>query len=260
LQFFLKPVTKYLFNRSNKKQHMKRYLISVVLLIAGFTTIDAQKNIHDANAISRTVSSFHGIQVSAGIDLYLSQSNTEGLAVSASSTEYRDKIITEVENGVLKIYYGERGSWGSSNWGNRKMKAYVSAKNIDLLEASGGSDVFIDENLKVAKLKVQLSGGSDMIGKLEVEDLIVGASGGSDAKLSGTVNHLKVSISGGSDFKGADLFAENCSISASGGSDAYIHVNKELESHASGGSDIRYTGNPATRNTSSGEGTVKKRS
>jgi hypothetical protein len=239
---------------------MKQYLLFVMLLLASYTTIHAQKNIHDANAISRTVSSFHGIQVSAGIDLYISQSSTVAVAVSASGTEYRDKIVTEVENGILKIYYGEKGSWGSSNWGNHKMKAYVSANNIELLEASGGSDIFIDEQLKVTKLKVQLSGGSDMIGKLEVDDLVVGASGGSDAKLTGTVNHLKVNISGGSDFKGADLSAENCIISASGGSDAYIHVTKELESHASGGSDIRYTGNPATRNSSSGDGSVKRRS
>jgi hypothetical protein len=239
---------------------MKKYIFSVLVLVAGYLSTNAQKNIHDANAISRSVASFHGIHISAGIDLYLSQSSSEGLAVSASSTEYRDKIVTEVENGILKIYYGEKGSWGSGNWGNHKMKAYVSAKNIELLEASGGSDIFIDEKLQVAKLKVQLSGGSDLIGKVEIDDLIVGASGGSDAKLTGKVNHLKVNISGGSDFKGAELNAENCIISASGGSDADIHVNKELESHASGGSDIRYTGNPTTKNSSSGDGSVKRKS
>jgi hypothetical protein len=97
------------------------------------------------------------------------------------------------------------------------------------------------------------------LGKVAVEDLTVSASGGSDAKISGTAVHLKVSISGGSDFKGDDLIADFCTISASGGSDAYIHVNKELESHASGGSDIRYTGNPITRNSSSGDGSVKRK-
>ncbi len=237
---------------------MKQYLLSVLLLFVGFTSTEAQKNIHDANSVSRNVSSFHGIQMSSGIDLYLSQSGSDALAVSASSTEYRDKIVTEVENGVLKIYYGDKNSWGV-NWGNRKMKAYVSAKDIDLLIASGGSDIFIDEKLTANKLKIQLSGGSDLSGKLIADELTVSASGGSDAKISGTATHLKVSISGGSDFKGSDLIAEYGTISASGGSDAYIHVNKELESHASGGSDIRYTGNPTTRNTSSGDGSVKKR-
>lgn len=238
---------------------MKKYILSVVLLLAGYTATQAQKNIQDANAISRAVASFHGIRVSAGIDLYLSQSGTEALAVSASSTEYRDKIVTEIENGVLKISLGEKGSWGIGNWGNHKMKAYVSVKDIDLLEASGGSDVFVDEKLQVSKLKVHLSGGSDMLGKLVVDELEIGASGGSDAKLSGSANRLKVTISGGSDFKGSDLAAEYCSIHASGGSDAYVRVNKELESHASGGSDIRYSGNPSTQNSSSGDGSVKRK-
>ena len=235
---------------------MKKYIGSLALLLVAFTGVFAQKNIHDANAVARTVGTFHGIKMSSGIDLYLSQSGSEGLAVSASSSDYRDKIVTEVENGILKIYYGDQGSWGT-NWGNRKMKAYVSVKDLDLLEASGGSDIYIDEKLQSARLKVQLSGGSDIIGKVAIEDLSISASGGSDAKLTGTANHLKVSISGGSDFKGADLIAEYCSISASGGSDAYIHVNKELDSHASGGSDIRYTGNPTSNVSSSGGGSVK---
>jgi hypothetical protein len=237
---------------------MKKYIVSIALSLIAFTGIFAQKNIHDANAVARTIGSFHGIQMSSGIDLYLSQSGSEGLAVSASSTDYRDKIVTQVENGILKVYYNDHGSWGT-NWGNRKMKAYVSVKDIDLLEASGGSDIYIDEKLAGTKLKVQLSGGSDLSGKVVFEDLTVGATGGSDAKLTGTVNHLKVSIAGGSDFKAADLTAEYCIISATGGSDAYVHVNKELESHASGGSDIRYTGNPTTKSSTSGDGSVKRK-
>ena len=238
---------------------MKKYLLTLAILFGGIAAIQAQKNIHDDHAIGRTVAPFHGIKISAGIDLYLSQSPTEGLAVSASSSEYRDKIVTEVENGILKISLGDQGTWGIGNWGNHKMKAYVSAKNIDLLTASGGSDVFIDGILQVDKLKVQLSGGSDLLGKLVVDDLTVNASGGSDAKVTGSANHLNINISGGSDFKGADLIAENCIIHASGGSDAFIHVNKDLESHASGGSDIRYTGSPTTKNSSSGDGSIKRR-
>ncbi len=237
---------------------MKPYILFVMLFIAGTSATHAQKNIHDANAVSRNVAAFHGIQMSSGIDLYLSQSGTEGLAVSASSSEYRDKIVTEVVNGILKIYYEDKNSWGVS-LGNRKMKAYVSIKEIDMLMASGGSDIFIDEKLNAPKLKVQLSGGSDLLGKVAVEDLSVTASGGSDAKLAGTATHLSISISGGSDFKGDDLIADYGTISASGGSDAYVHVNKELESHASGGSDIKYSGNPTTKNSSSGDGSVKRR-
>jgi hypothetical protein len=47
--------------------------------------------------------------VGDGIDLYLSQGTEESVAVSASKDEYMDRLKTEVEDGVLKIYY-DRGS------------------------------------------------------------------------------------------------------------------------------------------------------
>ncbi len=64
----------------------------------------AQKTINDANAEKRNVSGYHAIEVSGGIDLYLSQGD-ESVAVSASETKYRDRIKTEVKDGVLKIWY-----------------------------------------------------------------------------------------------------------------------------------------------------------
>jgi len=45
------------------------------------------------------------IQVSHAINLYLTQSNEEAVAVSAKDTKYRERIRTEVKDGVLKIWY-----------------------------------------------------------------------------------------------------------------------------------------------------------
>src|SRR6185503_6678843 len=93
----------------------------------------AQKVINDPNAEKRNVSGYHAISVSGGIDLYLSQ-GSESVAVSASETKYRDRIKTEVKDGVLNIFY-ERNSNMSIDFGNdnRKMKAYVSFKELDKL-------------------------------------------------------------------------------------------------------------------------------
>ena len=127
---------------------------TIFLLISVFATIglSAQKTVHDANAVTRSAKNFHAIEISDGIDLYLSQSNEEAVAVSGSSDEYRDKIKVEVINGVLKVYYDRKNGW-SMNWGNRKLKAYVSAKSLDHLSASGGADVFIDNELAYLSFK-----------------------------------------------------------------------------------------------------------
>ena len=47
------------------------------------------------------------------------------------------------------------------------------------------------------------------------------------------------------------FIVNNAKVTASGGSDVNIYVNKALEASASGGSDINYKGNAALRKTSS---------
>ena len=234
---------------------MKKLLFS--LLVTGLIiTASAQKTINDANAEKRNVSGFHAIEVGGGIDLYLSQGE-EAVAVSASKDEYRARIKTEVKNGVLKIWY----EWNSNlrfDWSNHKLKAYVSFKDIDRLEGSGGSDISVDGSIKVAKLAMEVSGGSDFDGKVETSELNIQASGGSDVRISGKADRLTIDASGGSDFKGYDLASDICNVEASGGSDVHITVNKELSASASGGSDVYYKGTGLIRDIKTSGSSIKK--
>ena len=238
---------------------MKNWICFLTAVL--FTTIVfSQKTINDPNAQKRTANGFHAIEVSAGIDLYLSQGD-EAVAVSAADTKYRDKIITEVKDGVLKIYYEreDRRFNVDFSWRSRKMKAYVSAKSLDALNASGGSDIQMEGTFKSDKFNLAVSGGSDFHGKVDVNTLDAEASGGSDIVISGSAKSIKIDVSGGSDFRGSDFVVENCDIEASGGGDVSITVNKELSATASGGSDIRYKGTGLIRDIkSSGGGSVKK--
>ena len=234
---------------------MKKLLFS--LLVTGLiTTASAQKTINDPNAEKRNVSGFHAIEVGGGIDLYLSQGE-EAVAVSASKNEYRARIKTEVKNGVLKIWY----EWNSNlrfDWSNHKLKAYVSFKDIDRLEGSGGSDISVDGSIKVAKLAMEISGGSDFDGKVETGELNIQASGGSDVRISGKADRLTIDASGGSDFKGYDLASDICNVEASGGSDIQVTVNKELSANASGGSDVYYKGTGLIRDLKTSGSSIKK--
>jgi len=234
-------------------------LFSLLVVLGFILTASAQKTVNDANAEKRNVSGFHAVEVSGGIDLYLSQGE-EAVAVSASKTEYRDKITTVVEDGILKIYYGPKSDGHFTFNSNRKLKAYVSFKTIEGLSGSGGSDVYVNGTIKVPKLKLSLSGGSDFKGAVETNDLNVDISGGSDVNISGKTVNLKIESSGGSDFKGYDLSSDICYASGSGGADMQVRVNKELSVHTSGGSDVFYKGNAVIRETrTSGGGSVSKR-
>ena len=223
-------------------------------------TILAQKTIRDANAQNRNgLKNFNSIQVSSGIDLYLTQSPEEAVAVSASTEEYRNKIITEVVDGVLKIYYEKKNGWNwSLHGGNKKLKAYVSVKNLDRLSASGGSDVSLETAIRSNRLSISLSGGSDLKGEIQCDEFSLSASGGSDANIKGKTSQAKINASGGSDVNGYALITDVCKVVSSGGSDVSITANKQMDANASGGSDIRYKGNATVTTSKSGGSGIRK--
>lgn len=237
---------------------MKKIFLAVLILAVG-ASVHAQKTIHDANAEARNVSGFHAIEVSGGINLYLTNGD-EGVAVSAKDKEIRDRIITEVKDGVLKIYFDWKSGLKLNLRGN-SLRAYVSFKTLDKLSASGGSDVLLEGTVQSNKLDLHLSGGSDFKGRLEVGSLTINQSGGSDCNINGKAIDLKIDASGGSDFSGYDLITDNCVIQASGGSDVEITANKEFYAEASGASDVRWKGTAEVKGAkASGAGSVSHRS
>ncbi|HEY2649547.1 MAG TPA: head GIN domain-containing protein [Puia sp.] len=229
---------------------MKKIVFAVLSLTMAFTGY-AQSG--DKNLQKREVSGFHGVDISGGIDLYLSD-GPESVAISASNADARDHIVTEVVGGILRIHM--ESNW-SHDMDNSKMKAYVSLSNLKNLEGSGGGDIIFENVLKTEDLDVRLSGGGSLKGKLNVNHLVINQSGGSDVKLSGNVQNLTLNASGGGNLKGFDLITDYASIHASGGAETELTVNKELRAIVSGGGDITYKGAASVKEIkSSGGGSV----
>lgn len=237
-----------------------RKIFSFILAIAIFSIANAQKTIDDPNAIKADVPAFHGIDVSNAFDVYLTQGNEDGLAISASEQRYRDRIKTEVKNGILYISYDEKGLHFNS--GRMKLKAYISFKNLDQIKASGACDLYVIGDMKTDEMEISLSGASDMKGiNLKVKKLSVNLSGASDMKISGNVPQLNIDAGGASDFKAYDLVTDYCDVRASGASSIQITVNKELSVKATGASDVRYKGDGVIRDLkASGASSVSKKS
>lgn len=215
--------------------------------------------INDLNAEPRSVSGFHAIKVSDGIDLYLSYGD-EAAAVSASEIKYRDKIKMQVDNGVLRIWYDNDNNVNQIIFNNRRnLRAYISYKMLDAITASAGSDVLVDGVIRGNSFTLKISSGSDFKGNVEVNDLDVDQSSGSDITMGGKANTVSIEASSGSDFNGYSLVADVCTARCSSGSDITITVNKELKAKASSGSDIHYRGNASMVDiTKSSGGSVKK--
>ena len=233
-----------------------KYLLSFLFSVFAIQSF-GQTIIDDKNAEVRNVSAFSGIKVSGGIDVYLSQSDNYALAVSASDVKFRDGIKTEINNGVLTISYNG-GNFRYNT--NRKLRAYISFKTLESLEASGASDFIINGNFTSSSVKVKLSGACDIKGAVNIENLQLNISGASTVKINGTVQNIKIDASGASDVKNYDLIADNCVADLSGASDVKITINKSLSAKASGASSLYYKGNPERKDvSSSGASSISQR-
>jgi len=232
---------------------MKNVCLSL-LLICSFYNLLAQKTISDANAEKRDVSGFHGINVATGIKLIISEGETEQVVVSADRLEYREKIITRVEKGILKIYYENKFGAINDRKEKKELKAYVSYKMLDELDANTGAQVEIDGTLKSTSLKMSVNTGAIIKGAVKTDDLVVDQNTGSVITLTGETAKLDVDGDTGSMFKGIDLKTDNCSVRISTGAGVYITVQKELYVRASTGGFVKYKGDAGVREIKSNTG------
>lgn len=257
-------------------------ILCLLLLGVGISAM-AQKSglIYDAHAQKRSVPEFNAIKVSSAIDLYLTQSNVNEVAVSATEDDIRDHIITEVVGGTLIIRLGENGTWFSwKKWGNYQTKAYVSIKDINALSASGASNVHIVGTIESPKMRIKMSGASDLknanlnIGTLNMEvsgasnfkanaqvtNLTIDCSGASDITLTGTGDDLAVECSGASNAKLAGFKVKGAQVKSSGSSDVSVSASQLLKLAASGASSIHYSGEAKIAEiNSSGASSIKRR-
>jgi Putative auto-transporter adhesin, head GIN domain len=237
---------------------MKKIIFIMVMFLAAISTQAQKFVITDGNAEMRKVSEFSGVRVSSAIDLYISQGDEIGVAVSASDTKVRDRIRTEVKDGVLKIWFDGSG-W--NDWkGNKHMKAYVSVKTLNMIKADGACDVELMGKIKTDKLSIDLGGASDLSGQLDCGELDMDINGASDTKLTGNVGSVSVRLNGASSIKGWGLVTDFCDIDANGASSINVTVNKEMKVKASGASDINYKGTGVIREMkSSGASSINRK-
>src|SRR5690606_22206391 len=98
---------------------------------------------------SRTINApFDAIKVSEGLNIYVSQNDTETIIVEADEN-LQDLIITEVVDNVLKIHTKKNIGRASSK------KIMVSFKNVSNIVSSSGSNVYSTNKLTANNLELE---------------------------------------------------------------------------------------------------------
>lgn len=221
------------------------------------TVMIAATALAKADTQDRHLTGFNAVSVAGSYDVFITQGSTESVKVDAPANVI-DKILTEVQGGVLRIYTKEGTNW---NWntGNKKMIIYVSIKDIKSVSLAGSGDVVFKDGLRAPSLKIKLTGSGDISGKVEVKNLESSIGGSGDITLSGRADNSVVSVVGSGDFTGENLVTVNTQVKVAGSGDATVNANDKIDASVVGSGDVRYTG--AAKNVSSskaGSGSVSR--
>lgn len=225
---------------------MKKLLLSLICLTA-VVFAGAQAQYNDPNVEKRSVGSFHGIDVATGVELVLMEGVSEEVAVSAATAEFRDRIVTKVENGILKIHYETKTGAINRRKETKHLKAWVSYKMLDKLVVSTGAEVKVNGVLKAATLRLDATTGGLVNAAVDIEDLTVSQSTGSKITLTGKASKLKVNGDTGSKFTADEMTTNQCSVKVDTGARAVVRAEQSLEVKANTGGIVQYKGNASNR-------------
>ncbi|WP_430467797.1 head GIN domain-containing protein [Winogradskyella ouciana] len=215
-------------------------ILSILLLSCDFSMnfgegVDGNRNVVTQE---RTISNdFESIKVSQGLDLYITQSNDVSLNVEADENLH-DLIMTETENGVLRIYTTENIRRAASR------RINLNIVDISAIKATSGSDVYSTNTIDVDELELNCTSGADIRLDVNTTTLNCHSTSGSDIKLTGTTKTLIAEATSGSDIEASGLNAETSKVKATSGADISVNTSKELTARATSGADIRYSGSP----------------
>jgi hypothetical protein len=238
---------------------ISKILLAVALLTASIYSYGTPKRTvksHFNEIVDRHLSGFNAVNVAGSFDVKIAQTGTESVKVDAPA-EVMDHIITEVNNGVLKIY-NKHDSWNWGDWWghHKKIIIYVTVKDINSVYISGSGDVAFKDGLSANSLKLKISGSGDMNGKIDVKMLESSITGSGDMTLSGRAESSTVDLVGSGDYTAAKLLTLSTAVRVSGSGDAEVNASDKIDAALHGSGDIHYTGaahNVSSSKTGSGD-------
>jgi hypothetical protein len=196
---------------------------------------------------TRKVKDFNEIEVSRGMNVYISKGEFSKIVVKADEN-LLDAIETKTEGDVLKITATKNIRKASSK------KVFITTPNLEKIEASSGSNVFSETVLEFKDLKISGSSGSNITLEIYSEFSEFSASSGSNIKLKGKTNSFKGKASSGSNIKAEMLSSEYCDAKASSGANIWITAKDNFSGDVSSGANIYLFGNPKSTNIEKSSG------
>ena len=202
----------------------------------------------------RDVDGFTGVEVSTGIDVFLSQGNNFEVVVEADEN-LQEVILTELKGDNLVVRTDHVNIRSA-----KSKKVHVTLPELTELKISSAGDCVGQTPFQCGDLNLSISSAGDLTLEVEAGRINLDISSSGDARLAGSAEVLDATLSSAGDLHAFDLVAGRVDVNVSSAGDARVHATEELEMNASSAGNIYYRGEAeVVRSTSSSAGSIVRR-
>lgn len=203
----------------------------------------------------RQTGSFDEIELSMAADVYITQSSSYSVSVTASEN-LMSVIKTDIHGNTLCIETKSNKCIKH----NEEIDIYVTMPDIHKIKLSGSGNINCTSALNVNEIALNISGsGNIQLDSLTAEncDMTISGSGNIDLNGLGSGSKQKINISGSGGVNSLNHAFSDVDITISGSGSASVWATNNLKTNISGSGDVFYKGNPIISSSNSGSGTVR---
>lgn len=230
---------------------MKQILVGVLALLV-MASCNQRRGSGNVVTETRQTGEFTGISVGGSFTVELALGPVTEVKVEADDNIIHD-IETRVSGNVLKI-----GTKDHSGFRDATLKVYITAPEINKINASGAAQVKVAGELKSRdKIALDVSGASAITTAVDAPEISAEVSGAGHIDVKGRTRQYTAEVSGSGELKSGDLKSEETEVRVSGAGNARVYASVKLKAEASGAGNIYYRGGATVDSKTSGAGNVK---
>ncbi|MET3128559.1 hypothetical protein ABID42_003678 [Arcicella rosea] len=193
---------------------------------------------------------FDQIKMGNGFHVNVIQGSSYRIEVIGDETDL-DELNVYVRNGTLFAEY--------VNYRNRRYNVVINITmpSLRMVDFSGASNSYI-EGFSSKNLNIYLSGSSQLKTELDAQNLFFDVSGASQLSMYGDGEKIIGTVSGASQVNNFNFITDEQNLDVSGASRVRVNTIRFLRVSASGGSNVRYRGNPTLERSTSGGSVIER--
>jgi len=190
----------------------------------------------------RIVKNFNGVAAGGPIEVIVKFGNKESIRFEGDQDAI-STLISEVKGNILIIR--PQNSWKSwaKKYENKKITAYVTAKQISSITMSGNGTISVSGTVTATEFATTLSGSGTIKANVEADKITGVLSGSGNLNISGKTEDASVTISGSGNFGSKSLVVNNLSTRISGSGNVNVKSDGKIKAVISGSGHVYYNGN-----------------